>query len=419
MHGEGQAPRHGARAGRTLRYGTPEEAGLIPRHTAAIASGAAAGLRPGTGTGGHPLYPGAVVLAARDGVIAVSAAAGQNLRYAGRDGADLPRGEWISTRTDTIYDLASLSKLVTSIVAVQLIEQGLLQLGATVASRLPRFAGGGRDGITVGQLLTHTSGLPPDPNPPLWTYPARRQRLDAVCAAAPREPPGTACIYSDLNMMIMQLVAEEITGRPLDALVREGITGPLRMTGTMYNPPAELRHRIAATEYQRLPSPGLAWGKVHDENAQALGGVAGHSGVFSTAYDLAILCQALLNGGQHGRGRILSPASVATMMTDHTQALPGSGQGLGFELRRPHYMGDLAASGSAGHTGFTGTSLVIDPAAGSFVILLTNRVHPSRDRGSINPVRQAVASSLARAARPLTTSRPGTFTTVMSRKDDS
>jgi CubicO group peptidase (beta-lactamase class C family) len=394
---------------RTLRSGTPAEAGLIPRHAERIVSAAASGLRPGTGTDGHPLYPGAVVLAARGGVIAVWAAAGHNLRYADRDGAELARGEWISTSTDTIYDLASLSKLFTSIVAVQLIEQGDLSLGTMVASHLPRFAGG-RDGITVGQLLTHTSGLRPDPSPPLWTYPARRQRLDAVCAATPQAPPGTAYLYSDLNMIVLQLLVEEVTGRPLDALVREAITGPLRMTDTMYNPPTALRHRVAATEYQQLPSRGLVWGQVHDENARALGGAAGHAGVFSTAHDLAILCQALLNGGEHGGSRILSPASVATMMADHDRAFRGAGQGLGFELCRPGYMGALTAPGTAGHTGFTGTSLVIDPADGSFVILLTNRVHPSRDRGSINPVRQAVASAVARAravrpAAPLPPSR--------------
>ena len=382
----------------TLRYGTPGEAGLIPRHAGQIASAAASGLRPGTGTGGCPLYPGSVVLAARGGVIATCAAAGHNLRYAGRDGTELPRGEWISTHTGTIYDLASLSKLFTSIVAAQLIEQGALSLGTPAASCLPRFTGGGRDGITVRQLLTHTSGLRPDPSPPLWTYPARRQRLDAACAATPQARPGSAYLYSDLNMIILQLLMKAATRKPLDVLVREGITGPLRMTDTMYNPPAALRHRTAATEYQQLPSRGLVWGQVHDENAWALGGVAGHAGVFSTAHDLAILCQALLNGGEHGGSRILSPASAATMLADHNPAFPGSGHGLGFELCRPGYMGALTAPGTAGHTGFTGTSLVIDPAAGSFVILLTNRVHPSRDRGSINPVRQAVASALARAA---------------------
>lgn len=383
-------------AGRTLRYGTPDEAGLIPELAERIVSAAASGLRPGTGTGGHPLYPGAVVLAARGGVIAVCAAAGHNLRYAARDGAELPRGDWIATGTDTIYDLASLSKLFTSIVAVQLIEQGKLRAGTTVASHLPRFAGRGRDGITVWQLLTHTSGLRPDPSPPLWTYPARRQRLDAVCAAIPQAPPATVYLYSDLNMIILQLLVEAVTGKPLDVLVREGITGPLAMTDTMYNPPAALRHRIAATEYQQVPARGLIWGQVHDENARALGGVAGHAGVFSTAHDLAILCQSLLNGGEHGGGRILAREWVATMLTGH--AFPGCGQGLGFELCRPAYMGALAAPGTAGHTGFTGTSLVIDPATASFVILLTNRVHPSRDRGPVNPVRQAVASALARAA---------------------
>jgi hypothetical protein len=169
------------------------------------------------------------------------------------------------------------------------------------------------------------------------------------------------------------------------------------MHDTMYEPPASLRPRIAAGEYELVPDRGLVWGQVHDENAWALNGVAGHAGVFSTAHDLAILCQTILNGGVHRHTRILSTESVAAMMTNVNQGFPGDDHGLGFELYQHWYMGALATPYTAGHTGFTGTSMVIDPTTDSFVILLTNRVHPHRTWGSTNPPRRTVADDAARA----------------------
>jgi hypothetical protein len=175
------------------------------------------------------------------------------------------------------------------------------------------------------------------------------------------------------------------------------------MTDTGYNPAQSLRARIAATEYEHVPPAqvdrGLVWGQVHDENAWALGGVAGHAGVFSTAHDLAVLSQALLNGGRYGRARILGADGVRLLFTDFNQAFPEDSHGLGFELDQRWYMDGLSSPVTAGHTGYTGTSLVIDPLSHSFAILLTNRVHPSRTWGSVNPARRAVARDLARAIR--------------------
>ncbi len=156
-------------------------------------------------------------------------------------------------------------------------------------------------------------------------------------------------------------------------------------------------HRTAATEYQADPPRGLVRGQVHDENAWSLGGVAGEAGVFSTADDLARLGQTLLNGGTYGGNRILSEDSVAKMLTNYNGAFPGNAHGLGFELDQRWYMAGLSSPRTAGHTGFTGTSLVIDPGSRSVVVLLTNRVHPSREWGSNNPAREALAQGLAQS----------------------
>jgi CubicO group peptidase (beta-lactamase class C family) len=383
--------------GPVLRFGSPRQAELIPEYADLIPADAAAGLQPGTGVNGHPVYPGEVVIAGRNGVVAEYAAAGYNLRYADEQGGELPQDAWIPTTVDTIYDLASLSKLFTSTVAVQLIQQGRLALADTVVTYLPAFDNNGKGDITILQLLTHVSGLPPDPSPALWTHATMAERIDAVMTTVPQATAGTEYIYSDLNMITLQLVAEAITGQTLDVLVRDSITWPLGMRDTMYNPPASLKPRIAAEEYQQVPDRGLVWGQVHDENAWALGGVAGHAGVFSTARDMAVFCQTFLNGGRYGRARILSRDSVISMFTNYNQAFPGNEHGLGWELYQHWEEGALATPYSGGHTGFTGTSIAVDPTTQSFVLLLTNAVHPSRNWGVPNPQRRQVAYDLARA----------------------
>ncbi|MBO0844484.1 MAG: serine hydrolase [Nocardioides sp.] len=383
--------------GPVLRFGTARQAGLVSTYADLIPADAAAGLQPGTGANGHAVYPGEVVIAGRNGVVAEYAAAGFNLRYADGQGAELPRDQWIPTTVDTIYDLASLSKLFTSTVALQLIQQGRLALDDTVVTYLPAFDNNGKGDITILQLLTHTSGLPPDPSPALWTYPTMAERIDAVMSTVPQAPAGTEYIYSDLSMITLQFVAEAITGRTLDVLVRDQITSPLGMRDTMFNPPTSLTQRIAAEEYQQVPDRGLVWGQVHDENAWALGGVAGHAGVFSTARDMAIFCQAFLNGGRYGSAQILSRDSVISMFTNYNQAFPGNEHGLGWELYQHWEEGALATPYTGGHTGFTGTSIAVDPTTQSFVLLLTNAVHPSRNWGVPNPQRRQGAYDLARA----------------------
>ncbi|MFJ6750642.1 MULTISPECIES: serine hydrolase domain-containing protein [unclassified Streptomyces] len=342
--------------------------------------------------GRPPWCAGAVVLAGRGPVVAAEAATGWALRYRahdpGRDrGVDLARERREPMRVGTVFDLASVSKLFTAIAAIQQVERGRLDLEAEVASRLPGFAG---SGITVRQLLTHTSGLRPEL--PFYERDGRAAQLELLWseAAAPEAPPGGTYRYSDLNLIALQLALEDLTGRGLDVLVRDGITGPLGMSSTSYGPLAP--QGVAATEDQRRPwakaDRGMVRGEVHDENAWALGGVAGHAGLFSTAQDLAVLCRTLLNGGGYGAARILGPDGVAALLDP---------PGLGFAVDQPYFMGELAGRGAAGHAGFTGTSVVLDRATDTFLVLLANTVHPRRRAGGSAP-RAAAATCLARAA---------------------
>ncbi|MGW3408804.1 serine hydrolase [Streptomyces sp. NPDC000888] len=385
----------------TLRHGSAERAGLLSGHLRQLVADAEAFLGPSPR---HPWYAGAVLLAGRGGTVALHQPIGMAVRYAAYDektdtGVEFPADQQIAAAEDTVYDLASVSKLFTSILAVQQIERGALALEATVASYLPEFAGGGKQTITIRQLLTHTSGF--RAWIPLYNAPTHEGKLQLIWNEAPLNPPGTKYLYSDLNLISLQLVLEKITARTLDTLLREEITAPLGMHRTRYNPPASWKPKIAATEDARLPwsglNRGLVWGEVHDENAYSLGGVAGHAGVFSCAWDLAILGRTLLNGGAYGRARILEPETVDLMFTDFNTAFPGDEHGLGFELYQHWYMGAMATPRTAGHTGFTGTSLVLDPTTDSFLIVLGNSVHPARSWRSGSAPRVAAANNLARA----------------------
>ncbi|GAA3398948.1 serine hydrolase domain-containing protein [Streptomyces roseoviridis] len=408
--GEGGADGGGAGAGAgqgggvrrtTLRHGSAERAGLLPEHLDRLVADAESFLRPSPV---HPWYAGAVLLAGRGGTVALHRPIGMAVRYAAYDektdtGVELPEDERIPMREDTVFDLASVSKLFTSILAVQQIERGALALEERVTAYLPEFGGGGKQDITVRQLLTHTSGF--RSWIPLYKEPTREGQLRLLWNEVPAHPPGTVYLYSDLNLITLQLILEEITGRTLDQLLRTEITAPLGMHRTRFNPPLSWRPDIAATEDARKPWSGLdrgmVWGEVHDENAYGMGGVAGHAGVFSCAWDLAVLARTLLNGGAYGAARILSPASVELMFTDFNTAFPGDEHGLGFELYQHWYMGALATPRTAGHTGFTGTSLVLDPGTDAFLVVLGNSVHPVRSWRSGSAPRVAAADALARA----------------------
>ncbi|MFJ5533438.1 serine hydrolase [Streptomyces sp. NPDC093261] len=400
LAGRFDQPQRGFAPERTvLRDGTPEEVGLDPTAIKTALDKVAAYTVPDPATG-HPLYSGQVTLLAHDGVVVGENAAGYALRYADQQGTPLPDDQCIEMRTDTIFDLASLSKLFTSIVAMQQIQSGRLDLNGRVVSYLPEYASNAKGDITIEMLLTHTSGLPADPTPALWAHPDLPSRVQAILDTVPQYEAGSTYLYSDLNMLSLQLVLERVTGRTLDVLVRDGITVPLRMHDTMYNPPASLKPRITAEEYEigpGEPQRGLVWGQVHDENAWAMNGVAGHAGVFSTVRDMAVLAQCLLNGGIYAGHRILSEESVTRMMTNYNQRFPGDSHGLGFELDQRWYMGRIDSTATMGHTGFTGTTIVIDPLSRSIALQFSNRVHPTRNWGSTNPSRREAADGLANA----------------------
>ncbi|MEV6108079.1 serine hydrolase [Streptomyces sp. NPDC051940] len=401
--GGGAAPAWATESAATpvLRRGGAEDAGLLQRYLDQLVTDARAYLGPSPK---YPWYAGAVILAGRGRTVALEQPIGKALRYQRYDettdtGVEFPADQQIDMSMDTVFDLASVSKLFTSLLAVQQMERGALDLHATVASYLPEFGAAGKQGITILQLLTHTSGF--NSWIPLFKEPTWEAKLQRLWNEAPLNPPGTKYLYSDLNLISLQLVLEKITGKKLDVLLHEEITGPLGMRHTRYNPPAEWKPRIAATEDARLPwsgmQRGLVWGEVHDENAFSFGGVAGHAGVFSTAWDLAILCRTLLNGGAYGKARILKQESVEQMFTDFNTAFPGDEHGLGFELYQHWYMGAMATPHAAGHTGFTGTCLVIDPSTDTFLILLGNSVHPVRNWRSGSAPRVAAGTNLARA----------------------
>ncbi|MGP3928311.1 serine hydrolase domain-containing protein [Streptomyces sp. 8N616] len=385
-----------------LRGGTPAEAGLDVAQLDLLVREVRR-LPESHPEGEDPWCAGAVVLAGRGSVVAVEEAAGWAVRYTACDeeagrGVELPRERRVPMRTGTLFDLASLTKLFTAVAAVQQVERGALDLDRPVAAYVPGFGAAGKAAVTVRQLLTHTSGLRPEL--PLYEREGRAAQLAMVWEDAPLTAPGTAYCYSDLNLIALQAVLEGVSERPLDELVREGITGPLGMAATGFGPVGAVGVAgagvVAATEDQRRPwaklDRGMLCGEVHDENAYALGGVAGHAGLFSTAGDLAVLCRALLGGGTYGAARILTQESADALLDP---------PGLGFGIDQPWFMGELAGHGAAGHTGFTGTSLILDRTTDTFLILLANTIHPRR-RPANNAPRATAATRLARAVRPQT-----------------
>ena len=334
------------------------------------------------------LTPGAVTFVARSGHIVQRDAYGYAAVYTDDTFTEMEKP--VKMKTDTIFDVASISKLFTTTAVMMLYEQGHFQLDDPVAMHLPEFAAKGKEDITIRQLLTHTSGFAA--GKALYAEEGTREsRIQSVLNHGLINEPGTTYLYSDLNMITLGALVETWSGFRQDEFVKRAITDPLGMKDTMYNPPAELKKRIAATEYQPNIGRGLVWGEVHDENAWSLDGVAGHAGVFSTAKDLAILAHAYLNDGKYGKVRILKKKTIDLIMKNYNTAFPGDDHGLGFELNQGWYMDSLADAISAGHTGYTGTALVMSPSNQTIAIVLTNRVHPTRNTPSINPVRRSFA----------------------------
>jgi CubicO group peptidase (beta-lactamase class C family) len=294
----------------------------------------------------------------------------------------------------TIYDMASLTKVVATTTAAMLMEEdGRLDIERPVVSYLPEFNDPEKAPITVRMLLLHTSGM----KQYQFLYrevKGRAQYLQRINAKPLLHRPGERFDYTDWNMMVLQQVVERVAGKPLDSLLAERVFGPLGMRDTGFNPPASLKPRIAPTEVQAFRG-GQVWGVVHDENAWAMGGVSGHAGLFSSARDLAVFTQMLLNGGEYGGVRILRPETVARWTARQRK---DAARSLGWEMPSPRSSaGRYFSPRSFGHTGFTGTSIWADPEKQLFVVLLTNRVDPTRDNPRLGPLRRAVADAVQRA----------------------
>ncbi len=296
----------------------------------------------------------------------------------------------------TLYDLASLTKVVaTTTMAMILVDEGRLDLDQPVREVLPGFQGTGKEAVTVRHLLTHSSGLAAVA--PLYKELRGREAfVERIQAMDLTYPPGSHSTYSDLGIVLLGEILERKAGRPLEAFVRARVFEPLGMRDTMFRPPAALLPRIAPTENDPWRGRMLR-GEVHDENAFAMGGAAPHAGLFGTAGDLARFARMLLNGGTFQGRRIVSRETVE--LFTRKAGIPGSDRALGWDTKSAEgsSAGTLFSPRSFGHTGFTGTSLWMDPERGLFVILLTNRVHPTRENNLIREVRPAVADAVVRA----------------------
>jgi CubicO group peptidase (beta-lactamase class C family) len=362
----------------TVVAGNPESVGMRADLGRTLDSIMRAGI-----TGGAA--PGGVLAVARYGRVVYLKGFGKQDTTA----AGIPVDE------NTMYDMASLTKVIaTTTAAMMLEEQGKIDLDRTVASYLPEFNAPDKAGITLRMIVTHRGGL--EAFAALYKdFRGREQYLQQINQRPLKSVPGTEMVYSDWDMVLMQLIIERVTGEPLDKFVSEKIFTPLGMTSTMYVPDsAKFFSRIAPTELDTATGGlmrGLVHGKVHDENAYALGGVAGHAGLFSTAHDLTIFCQMLLNGGTYNGVRIVKPETVARWTAVQG---PGSSRALGWDTpTRNSSSGHYFSSRSFGHTGFTGTSIWVDPERSLFVILLTNRVYPTRANNKQVPLRRAVADA--------------------------
>lgn len=306
-----------------------------------------------------------------------------------------PRSKKVST--DAIYDLASLTKVVaTTTIAMILYDRDLLQLDWKVADIIPDFKGKDKDQVTIRHLLTHTSGLPG------WvqfylTLSGKERIVQKICATDLIYQPGTQTVYSDLGMILMQRIIETIAQKPLDLLVKEYLSKPLGLERTFYTPAQTVFGEVVPTELSEFHKQ-VVRGFVHDENTFAMGGVSGHAGLFSTVEDLAVFCQMYLNGGIYDYQRILN-AETIDLFTVRQNLVEGSTRCLGWDSRSDSgsMSGDYMSMRVFGHSGFTGTTIWIDPENQVFVVLLTNRVYPTRNNQKIRQVRPRVHNLVMKA----------------------
>lgn len=407
-----------------LKHGSPESVNLNPEPLQLMQTNVSAYTLPANYSRYseydiHPIQPGGVVLIGHDSTIVSEFAFGNASLYSDANGTLLPKEEQSPARLDSIYDLASLTKVISATVALCLIEQGLLDVYKPVVHYLPEFGADDGNGtittpnlknqVTVLMLLTHTSGFPPDPEPGLLS--SKEPRNTAVRYPL-QDVPGSTYTYSDLNFINMGILMETITQTRLDHLVDSLITSKLDMRSTFYNAgnvqgsDFPFYNRMVPQEFQIQTNgpkaaphrPQPVRGTVHDPNAFALGGISGHAGLFSTASDLAKFCQMILNNGTYNGIRVFKPETVDLMFTNFNTRFPDDAHSIGFELNAYYFSGPLATGLQvAGHTGFTGTSLVLDRSTNSFIVHLANAIHPNSNWSLNNIVRQALGYWVARS----------------------
>jgi CubicO group peptidase (beta-lactamase class C family) len=326
--------------------------------------------------------PGAVVLVARQGKVAYRKAYGQH--------AVEPKKEDMTT--DVVFDLASLTKPVATAASVlHLVQKGKLRIDDPVSKHLPAFDRQGKDRITIEQLLLHTSGLPAG-NPVSAYEGGRKKAVEAIAELRLAADPGKKFTYSDLGFILLGELVEKVSGEALDVYARKNLFEPLGLPTLTFLPDKKLRDRCAPT--QKVKDEWLR-GVVHDPRSRALGGVAGHAGLFGTADDLAVFAQTLLDGGVFNGKRILDAQTVKLFTTPRD--VPGGKRTLGWDARTSYSSNRGEKFAGYGHTGFTGTSIWIDPEKDLFVVVLTNRVNPTRNNTRHVQLRRDVADAVQQA----------------------
>ncbi len=362
-----------------LHVGTPGQVGFIAERFSELDTIMQDAIKNGA-------TPGAVLLVAKDGVIVYQKAFGR-FTYS-------PHSERVTV--NTIYDLASVTKIAATTVSImRLYDEGKIGLDDPIAKYLPRFAENGKGKVTIKNLLMHDGGFPPD-RPFYRMCRTPQEVFDSLYATRLIYKTGIdTMVYSDLDFITLGRLVEKVTGMPLNQYVKKTFYEPLGMKSTTYNPPKAWLDRIAPTEYDSTLGTYIH-GFVHDRNARALGGVSGHAGLFSSAHDLAVLMQMILNGGTYNGKRFFSKRTVELFTKRQV-----NNYCLGFDNALSPYgrsaLGGAFGPNAFGHTGFTGTSVYVYPEKKIIAVLLTNRVCPTRRNEKILPLRRAVHKAIVEA----------------------
>ncbi len=333
------------------------------------------------------VFPGGQLLVAKDGAVVYNKSFG-SFEYNSKS---------TKVSASTIYDIASVTKVIATTSAImRLYDEEKIQLDDSVVKHIPEFGSNGKEKITIRNLLLHNGGLPAFKRLYL-TCKSPKEVLDSVYQTETIYPVGDSTVYSDFDFILLGKIVETISGVTLDKYVDSVFFKPLGMTSTIYNPPSSIWREITPTEYDSVYRKRLIQGEVHDENAFALGGISGHAGLFSTASDLSIFLQMIMNGGSYAGKQYLKPETVKLFTTRQSK---NSTRALGWDTKTMNgysSAGSLFGEKSFGHTGFTGTSVWVEPEKNIFVILLTNRVYPTRNNSKIMQIRPKVHDAVMKA----------------------